>query len=279
MQVLTLLFLFTLSSCAKLGYLTEQGIEQMKIQWKGKPNEHYLDDPKTPEKIKNKILLVGEYKKYFYHYFNEKPTDIYSKTTMLNNRAVTYLVIATPHTKIEAHEFEFPFMGSFPYIGFFQKDSAKEFAKELEEDENLVTWIRPVYAYSTLGYLEDRILSSFFQYDDVELAELVFHELFHTILFIKDEVDLNENLANLYGKELLKEYFKDRPELADYIANEEKKEKLSKRKMKQFMTDEVVAKLRYAHAVPTDWTTYRQALRDITEQADPFDITWPTKPD
>lgn len=32
------------------------------------------------------------------------------------------------------------------------------------------------------------------------------------------------------------------------------KEKLSKRKMKQFMTDEVVARLRAAHAVPPDWT-------------------------
>ena len=26
------------------------------------------------------------------------------------------------------------------------------------------------------------------------------------------------------------------------------------------------------------WTTYRQALRDITMQADPFNIQWPTKP-
>ena len=28
----------------------------------------------------------------------------------------------------------------------------------------------------------------------------------------------------------------------------------------------------------TDWTTYRQALRDITNQADPFNISWPTEP-
>lgn len=27
-----------------------------------------------------------------------------------------------------------------------------------------------------------------------------------------------------------------------------------------------------------DWTEYRQALRDITNQDDPFDISWPTKP-
>lgn len=26
------------------------------------------------------------------------------------------------------------------------------------------------------------------------------------------------------------------------------------------------------------WATYRQSLRDITQQADPFNITWPTPP-
>jgi hypothetical protein len=142
---------------------------------------------------------------------------------MLPNKAVTYLVIASEHTKIEAREFKFPILGNFPYLGFYKHDSAMDFAKDLRDEENLVTYIRPVYAYSTLGYFEDRILSSFFHYNDVELAELVFHELFHTIFFIKNEVELNENLANLYGKELLMEYFKGRPELQEYIENEKKK--------------------------------------------------------
>ena len=31
-------------------------------------------------------------------------------------------------------------------------------------------------------------------------------------------------------------------------------------------------------AVSDDWKTYRQALRDITTQSDPDNITWPTKP-
>lgn len=30
--------------------------------------------------------------------------------------------------------------------------------------------------------------------------------------------------------------------------------------------------------VPTAWATYRQALRDITAQSDPFNITWPSAP-
>ena len=29
----------------------------------------------------------------------------------------------------------------------------------------------------------------------------------------------------------------------------------------------------------TEWQTYRQELRDITNQSDPFNITWPTPPE
>jgi predicted aminopeptidase len=215
--------------CAKFNYYTEQIIHQAKIQWSARDNQAVLNDPDISDEVKHRIKLVGEYKKYFYEFFDEEKTGIYSKTTMLEDKAVSYLLIASPHTKIEPHEFKFPFVGSFPYIGFSKLNSARIFAKNLEEQENLVTWIRPVYAYSTLGYLEDRILSSFFHYDDVELAELVFHELFHTIFFIKNEVELNENLANLYGKEMLKAHFKDRPELMSYISNQKKVEGLNKR--------------------------------------------------
>ena len=29
----------------------------------------------------------------------------------------------------------------------------------------------------------------------------------------------------------------------------------------------------------TEWQTYRQSLRDITSQSNPFEISWPTKPE
>jgi len=29
----------------------------------------------------------------------------------------------------------------------------------------------------------------------------------------------------------------------------------------------------------TEWRTYRQSLRDITNQSNPFEISWPTKPE
>ncbi|MFP5386070.1 MAG: aminopeptidase [Bacteriovoracia bacterium] len=276
MTIKMLLFMFLLSGCSMAGYLSEQGLEQAKLQWNGRDNDEFLNDPAVSEDMKRKVMLVGEYKKFFYHYFGAKPSNIYSKTTMLPEKAVSYLVIASPKTKIEAYEFEFPLMGSFPYIGFFRKDSAKSFAKSLRKGKNLATYIRPVYAYSTLGYLEDRILSSFFEYDDVELAELVFHELFHTVFFIKDEVELNENLANLYGKDMLQQYFKGRPELDQYLQREKKKTMLSKRvveligilqaefaKLGAFLTDEkadVLTQRFVTEVFRPDLLTYCQKL-------------------
>lgn len=234
-----LLFILT-SSCTSIGYISEQAMGWSKIQFTAVKNEKLLDDPKIDEEIKRKILLVGEYKKFFYHFFSKPQTGIYSKTKLLSNKAVSYLVIASQSTKIEPVEFHFPIVGNFPYLGFYEESSAEEFAKKLKYEKNLVTFIRPVYAYSTLGYFEDRILSSFFHYDDIELAELIFHELFHTILFIKDEVDLNENMANLFARELLFEYFKDRPELKVYLEIEEKKMRLNQRVVEliQILQDE-----------------------------------------
>lgn len=212
MKYFLMLSLLFISSCSQLSYLTEQGISQLKLQWSGIDNKEMLKDPAISAETKRKILLIEDYKKFFYEYFNKDTTSIYSKTSMLKQDAVTYLLIASPHSTIETHKFSFPFFGEFPYLGFFSKQSASSYSQKLS-NQGLVTWIRPVYAYSTLGYFEDRILSSFFYYDDLDLAELIFHELFHTIFFIKDDVDLNENLANYFGKELARLYFKDDPRL------------------------------------------------------------------
>jgi hypothetical protein len=44
-------------------------------------------------------------------------------------------------------------------------------------------------------------------------------------------------------------------------------------------TDWVVTKnVETGTPVPTEWVTYRQALRDVTDQTDPFNITWPIPP-
>ncbi len=198
-SLLALLLMTT--SCAKVGYMIDQGTGQIKLQARARANEEVLKDPRIPSAHKEKILLALKAKEYFYKYFSKKETGIYTKTTVLENDMVTTLVIVSPVDKIEAQKECFPFVGCFPYLGFFDPGDAKEYARGKEE-QGYVTFSRPVYAYSTLGHFEDTILSSFFHYSDEDLVELIFHELFHTIFFVKDEVDLNENLANFFGEKL-----------------------------------------------------------------------------
>lgn len=211
-------FLLLLLGCSTPTYLVKQGLGQLKIQWSSTPNERVLSDPKVSDEVKFKIRLIEDAKKFFEAYFAHPAQGIYSQTTFLDEKAVTWLVVASRPDAIEAVEHSFPFLGAFPYLGFYQRSDAESFAEELER-EGLVTFQRPVYAYSTLGYLEDRILSSFFQYEEVELVELVFHEMFHTLFFVKDHVDLNENMASYFSDQLLNEYYKDSPKLAKYRAD------------------------------------------------------------
>ena len=201
----------------------------MSLLYRGRDNGEILKDPKTPPEVRQKIELIEKYKSYFYDYWSMKPTGIYSETTMLEGEAVTYLVIAAPFNEIKAKEHCFPFMGCFPYLGFFSQKKAMDFAKNLEE-EQWQTFVRPVYAYSTLGYFEDKILSSFFQYSDYSLSELIFHELFHTLFFIKDEVDLNEALASYFGRKMALEYFRYSKEEIEAKEAKERKQGLITRR-------------------------------------------------
>lgn len=226
--------LFT--SCSSLSYIVDQSRGQLSLQWNGVPNEKILKDEKVDQKIKDKIIKIEKAKSFFYNYFNEKSSPIYSKTVLLKTKAVSYLVIASKKNEIKPLTHKFPFVGEFPYLGFFNEDKAKSFEKDLIE-QDYDTYVRPVYAYSTLGYFEDRILSSFFYYGELELTELIFHELFHTLFFVKDEVDLNEALAEYFSRELLKVYYKDEPlklkqyeesylkekEISNFIASSAKK--------------------------------------------------------
>lgn len=214
-----------MSSCAKLGYLIDQGKGQWQLISQGRKNSDVLSDPQVSEEHKQKIRLIARYKDYFYKYFGREPSEIYDETTFLGRDAVTYLVIASPYNEIKAVQECFPIMGCFPYLGFFSQKKASEHESSLVK-KGLITYQRPVLAYSTLGYLDDNILSTFFSYSEKGLAELIFHELFHTVFFIKNEVDLNENLATYFAQRMMEEYFAYSTE--DLTKNDAKRKKLQK---------------------------------------------------
>jgi predicted aminopeptidase len=204
--LLSLLFF----SCAKFAYISEQGLGQVALEYNDIDNDDFIKDPNQSKVHKEKVLLIEKAKTYFYKYFDLEQVSIYDEVKILDQKAVTYLVIHAPINEVRAIETSFPLVGSFPYLGFFSIKSAKEFKQEKEE-QGFHTYLRPVYAYSTLNHplwpFDDNILSSFFYYKDKDLVELIFHELVHTVLFVGDNVEFNENIAQFIAAQLVKDYF------------------------------------------------------------------------
>jgi predicted aminopeptidase len=63
-----------------------------------------------------------------------------------------------------------------------------------------------VPAYSTLGWFDDPLLSTFIQYPDVQLARLMFHELAHQRVYLKGDTAFNESFAVTVEEEGVKRW-------------------------------------------------------------------------
>lgn len=63
------------------------------------------------------------------------------------------------------------------------------------------TWAEGVDAYSTLGVFRDPLLNTFIHRSEMELAELLFHELVHQKYYVSGHTRFNEGLAEAVARE------------------------------------------------------------------------------
>jgi predicted aminopeptidase len=89
-------------------------------------------------------------------------------------------------------------MGCVGYRGYFNESEARAFAETLKA-EGLEVSVYGVPAYSTLGWLNwaggDPLLNTFMGYPEGELARMIFHEMAHQVLYVKDDTLFNESFA------------------------------------------------------------------------------------
>jgi predicted aminopeptidase len=75
-----------------------------------------------------------------------------------------------------------------------------------------------VPAYSTLGWFDDPLLSTFIGYPDAQLARLVFHELAHQLVYAKNDTTFNESFAVTVEEEGVKRWLESEGRAADLEA-------------------------------------------------------------
>lgn len=195
---LFVLIIFALVNYEMVWYGIKQGYGQMNIILNAQPIGDFLNDPEYPQEKKEKIRLVQDLRAFAFDSLGLDRNESYTSLYDQQDEPILWNVTACEPYQLQAYTWEFPILGTFSYKGFFSLEGAKEAANELKEQGYDID-IREVGGWSTLGILNDPILSEMLERSTGSLANLIIHELTHGTLYVKDGVSYNENLASFVG--------------------------------------------------------------------------------
>ena len=214
-----------------ISYGLMQANGQLRIMFNTRPISEVLADKGFPDSLKTKLLLIQEIKKFAIDSLGLNPSESYEELYDQEGKPILWTLTVCEPYRLEAKEWSFPFIGTFSYKGFFDFEKLKA-EEKVWQVQGMDTDIDEVSAWSTLGYLDDPVLSSFLRRQAGSLANLIIHELTHGTLFIDDDLAYNENLANFVGNEgairfLRYKFGENSKELNEYLGTRKDREILN----------------------------------------------------
>ncbi len=214
------LVLSTLSGC----YYIQQGVRLADIYSKAMPVGAALSDEELPEDERNLILLVSEVKAFAVRELGLADNGNYTSYIRTGSTYLADVVSACKDDSFDQYMFEYLLVGRLPYKGFFKHEEAMKEANELAS-KGYDVLVRKVEAFSTIGILEDPIMSFMKTSSQFRVAEVIVHEQLHATVFMTDYPQASENFATFVGEEgalefLKRKYGESSDELAKYAALE-----------------------------------------------------------
>jgi predicted aminopeptidase len=194
-----------LSACSA-PYLLRAAYEEARILWRRQPIDRLLARSDLDPETRDKLSLVLAARAFARERLGFQIGDSYATISHVDGNAVVHVVTAAYRDRLEAYTWRYPIVGRVPYRGFFEIGRADAYAASLEAD-GLDTAVWPSVAFSTLGWLDDPLLSSMLEADPVEVATVVFHELTHAQLYVPGAAGFNESFANFAGHRAAIDYF------------------------------------------------------------------------
>lgn len=193
-SVVTLLLLLSLTGCETVGYYTQAATGQWRILAARQPLEKVIAAPDSGEKLRSQLRLVQSIRAYAGAELQLPVGGAYAAYVKLDQDYPVWNVLAAPELSLKPKRWCYPFVGCASYRGYFRKSAARDKARELL-GEGYDVYLGPVPAYSTLGWFDDPVLSSFVNWSPERLAGLLFHELAHRRVYISGDTRFNESFA------------------------------------------------------------------------------------
>lgn len=185
-----------------------------------RPIEKILADPGADPDLKRKLALAVAARAYGFESLGLKRSRDYSTYAPVGAEALTWTVSASERLRLKIYEWSFPFIGRFPYKGFFDKADADKEAAALTA-RGFDAYVGAVAAYNTPLWISDPLPQTLLRYSTGSLCALILHELAHGTVFYKNRMEFNEALATFVGEQGALEFLEKRfggksPELAAY---------------------------------------------------------------
>ncbi len=226
----SLALIIGLTGCANMGYYWQSARGQLDLAGRAQPIQTVIDDPATAEPLKKKLTAVLEIRAFASRELQLPDNNSYRRYADLQRSYAVWNVFAAPEFSIQPKEWCFPVAGCVNYHGYFAKDAAEQFAAGLQQ-QGYDVFVGGVPAYSTLGWFNDPVLNTFIKYSDAEIARLIFHELAHQLLYVRDDSVFNESFAVTVETEGMRRWLESKGSIeqrnAFALAQQRKKEFIS----------------------------------------------------
>ena len=192
-----------LGACESIGYYAHVTGGQLKLLADRQPVGSVLEGLEDGSELKERLLLSQRLLDFAESELALEVGGRYRSYVDVNREAVVWNLFAAPELSLDAHTWCYPFVGCAPYRGYFSRDRAEKYRARLESS-GLETYVGRVSAYSTLGWFDDPLLSTFMDMSETEFVELLFHELAHSRVWVRNDATFNESYASFVGREGLK---------------------------------------------------------------------------
>ena len=204
--ILLVLFLALASlNCQSIQFYTQAIDGQMDILRSRRPIAELLDDPDIPATLRKELLFILSVRNFAEKNLRLPVNNHYLSYVELNRPYVVWNVFAAPEFSLTPKTWCFPVVGCVAYRGYFSEQDAYRFGDSLKQ-KGLDVYIGGAIAYSTLGWFDDPVLSTFLNLNEADMAALIFHELAHSVLYISDDTAFNESFATAVEQEGLRRW-------------------------------------------------------------------------
>lgn len=200
-----ILLALSLSSC----WYIKQASYFLSERASAKPVGTIRSDPAVSASVLTFFDTVDRVRDFSINDIGLAPTKNYTRFVTLEKDYVADVVSACASDSFDRHYWRYPILGNLPYKGFYEKSDAQKEVARLKK-AGLDVIMRPVEAFSSLGYFTDPLYSFMVGYSEDVIAELIIHESAHATLFIKGAEQFNEEFATFVGRKGAERYLEER---------------------------------------------------------------------